>query len=205
MKSFIQSFLCALSLLAVAATADMVDKATGISFPTKLGDKSLFGVGVRKKGPIKIYSVGMYCSPEFQEAVASLGDAKKQAVLDSMCSSAAKSPTSFVLEMNFKVGAEKMASAIAESVAPRHSNKGDVEKFKDLIFKGVSDKGAATKGTKLQFDCSPDDGVAVTVDGKSQGSVASSGLAKAFCNVYLDNNCVSPALRDSCVESASSS
>lgn len=32
----------------------MVDKATGISFPKTSGGKVLFGVGVRKKGPIKV-------------------------------------------------------------------------------------------------------------------------------------------------------
>jgi hypothetical protein len=32
----------------------MIDKATGISFPKDCGGKGLFGVGVRKKGPIKV-------------------------------------------------------------------------------------------------------------------------------------------------------
>jgi hypothetical protein len=31
----------------------MVDKATGIDFSNKLNGLDLFGVGVRKKGPIK--------------------------------------------------------------------------------------------------------------------------------------------------------
>ena len=93
-----------------------------------------------------------------------------------------------------------MASAIADSVAPRHSgSKQDVDELKDLIFNGVEAKGAAVKGTTFQFDCSKS-GVAVAVDGKSQGSVSSSGLSSAFCDVYLDDKCVSPALRASCVE-----
>lgn len=103
-------------------------------------------------------------------------------------------------KMNFKVGAEKMASAIAESVAPRHSVSSDVDDLKGLIFSGVSEKGAAVKGTVLQFDCSPENGVGVSVDGKEQGSVASSGLAKAFCRVYLDDDCVSKPLRESILE-----
>lgn len=102
--------------------------------------------------------------------------------------------------MNFKVGAEKMASAIAESVAPRHSVASEVDDLKGLIFAGVSEKGAAIKGTVLQFDCCPENGVGVSVDGKDQGNVTSSGLAKAFCRVYLDDNCVSKPLRDSILE-----
>jgi hypothetical protein len=37
-----------------AAAAAIVDPATKISFDDKLGGLSLFGVGVRKKGPIKV-------------------------------------------------------------------------------------------------------------------------------------------------------
>lgn len=92
-----------------------------------------------------------------------------------------------------------MASAIAESVAPRYNSKKEVDELKDLIFEGVAKKGAAVKGTTFQFDCSSS-GVDVSVDGNEQGKVNSPGLAKAFCDVYLDNKCVSPALRDSILE-----
>eukprot|EP00956_Cyclotella_meneghiniana_P004775 scaffold5874_cov29-Cyclotella_meneghiniana.AAC.6 len=37
-----------------AAAAAMVDPATKISFDETVGGLSLFGVGVRKKGPIKV-------------------------------------------------------------------------------------------------------------------------------------------------------
>ena len=90
-----------------------------------------------------------------------------------------------------------MAAAIAESVLPRASNKKEVEKLKQLIRDGVASKGAATPGTVLRFDCS-DKGVKVSVDGLSIGTAL--GLQQAFCNVYLDDNCVSPALQNSCVE-----
>jgi hypothetical protein len=113
--------------------------------------------------------------------------------------------------MNFKVGAEKMASAIAESVAPRHSVSSEVDDLKGLIFSGVSVKGAAVKGTEIKFDCCPEKGeeedeeagvvgVSVSVDGKEQGNVPSTGLAKALCQVYLDDKCVSQQLRDSILE-----
>lgn len=89
-----------------------------------------------------------------------------------------------------------MSSAIAESVTPRHSVPSEVDELKGLIFSGVSEKGAAVKGTVLQFDCS-EEGVDVSVDGKAQGAVTSPSLAKAFCDVYLDEKCVSPPLRES--------
>jgi hypothetical protein len=97
-----------------------------------------------------------------------------------------------------------MASAIADSVAPRHSGgKSEVESLKSLIFNGVEAKGSATKGTTFGFDCS-DSGIAVSVDGKNQGHVDSGALAKAFCDVYLDDKCVSPPLRQNCVDNCCS-
>ena len=180
----------------------MEDKATGISFASSLKELSLFGVGVRKKGPIKVYSVGMYCSEAVRGSLSGLSRTadKGHQALSTLLAGAQESDTSFVLKMNFKVGAEKMAAAIAESVAPRHSSAAEVNTLKNLIFAGVSEKGAAVKGTVLQFDCSPENGLDVSVDGKEQGNVASPGLAKAFCKVYLDDKCVSPALKESILE-----
>uniref|UniRef100_A0A7S4N8E4 Chalcone isomerase domain-containing protein n=1 Tax=Odontella aurita TaxID=265563 RepID=A0A7S4N8E4_9STRA len=152
---------------------------------------------------MQVYSVGMYSSTEEEEEGAESAPASddKDAVMSAIQSKAKSGPTSFLLKMNFKVGAEKIASSLAESVAPRHSSAGEVEDLKKKIFDGVSatSKGAATKGTEFQFDCT-EEGISVTVDGKSQGTIPSAGLGKAFCDVYLDDNGVSPALKDSCVE-----
>jgi hypothetical protein len=190
-------------LLFQSSIASLTDKATGISFPSMLGQQPLFGVGVRRKGPIKVYSVGMYCSEALKDTLSQLSRTadKGKKALEALRACAGKSdPATFLLEMNFKVGAEKMASAIAESVAPRHSGSPqDVEKLKDKIFDGVSLKGAAVKGTKLQFDCNME-GVDVSVDGTSYGTVESPGLSCAFCDVYLDDKCVSPNLRESILE-----
>ena len=47
-------FVACMALVHVAVAGGMTDKATGISFPGKCGAETLFGVGVRKKGPIKV-------------------------------------------------------------------------------------------------------------------------------------------------------
>ena len=49
----------ALALLAAPALA-RVEPATKINFPESRNGQSLVGLGVRKKGPIKVYGVGMY-------------------------------------------------------------------------------------------------------------------------------------------------
>jgi Ca2+-transporting ATPase len=181
----------------------LVDPTTKIEFDDKLGDLSLLGVGVRKKGPIKVYSVGVYANADVVGAIASLPKSNKEGALSSLRESiktaSKKSTTTFLLKMSFKVGAEKMAAAIAESVDPRTSDKGAVEMLKQLILDGVAAKSAATPGTTLQFDCS-DEGVTLSVDGTKIGSAPR--LCQAFCDVFLDEDGVSPALRDSIVENS---
>jgi hypothetical protein len=195
-------------LLSVFATqlichGAMTDVATGIEFPPNLGSLSLFGVGVRRKGPIKVYSVGLYGSDSAKKSLASISrSANKSKVLSSLCTTIEnKLPATFLLEMNMKISGEKMASAIAESVAPRNigGNAKDIEDLKSFILSGAkSTGGSANKGTKFQFDCM-NDGLSVIVDGKKQGKVKSSTLSKAFCEVYLDDKGVSPSLKESCI------
>mmetsp|Transcript_11187 Transcript_11187/g.13508 ORF Transcript_11187/g.13508 Transcript_11187/m.13508 type:complete len:212 (-) Transcript_11187:745-1380(-) len=206
MSPFSRVTSLAVLLLAGLSQAAMTDPATNIAFSPKLRENDIFGVGVRKKGPIKVYSVGMYCSETLKSTMSSLSKTadKGKKALNALCAGAKdfaeEQSTSFLLQMNFKVGAEKMASAIADSVSPRHTgNPADVEDLKGLIFQGVSAKGAAVKGTTLQFDCSSS-GVDVAVDGAAQGNVNSTSLAEAFCDVYLDDDCVSPAMRQSVLD-----
>jgi Chalcone isomerase-like len=105
----------------------------------------------------------------------------------------------FDLQMSFKVSGEKMASAIAESVVPRFKGpKDEIDQLKSMISSGVGPDGA-TKGTQFRFECGPN-GIAVSVNGQATGSISSKPLAQAFCDVYLDDKCVSPALRTSILE-----
>jgi hypothetical protein len=196
----------------------MVDPATGISFPSHKNGLDIFGVGVRKKGPIKIYSVACYGNKTVKESLSSSVSRSKMnekdmytAFQNSILQQSPGSTTSFVLQMAMKVGAAKMASAIADSVSPRHKNgnPNDVEQLKDMIFRGVSNNNnngdgaaaaAATKGTTFQFDCHSHTGMDVSVNNQHIGTISSPTLSQAFCNVYCDNECVSPALRKSCIE-----
>ena len=140
----------------------------------------------------------MYSDVEAKSKISSILKLNKADAVSALRSSLkSASRTIFVLKMNFKVGAEKMASAIAESVEPRTTDKTSVETLKKIILDGVSSKGAAVPGTILLFDCSCN-GVKVSIDGKEIGIAP--GLCQAFCDVYLDDKTVSPALRDSCVK-----
>jgi hypothetical protein len=148
-----------------------------------------------------VYSVGLYGTSDLKDQLASCSrseDAGKKA-LQRLRDGTAASPSSFELQMSFKVGGDKMASAIAESVAPRHKgSSSDVEQLKSIIASGAGPDGA-TKGTKFTFDCT-DAGVSVSVNGQRKGEVESAMLARAFCDVYLDEKAVSPTLKASVLE-----
>jgi Chalcone isomerase-like len=139
-------------------------------------------------------------------AVGGGGGAAADADADSVDSAGSGSSAVFDLRMSFRVSGDKMASAIAESVAPRFaggsgSSKdggGEVERLKAMISSGVGAEGA-TKGTTFRFECGPS-GIEVSVNGRTTGSVPSPALARAFCDVYLDDKCVSPTLKASILE-----
>ena len=171
--------------------------ATGITFAPKLDEGMyLVGAGVRKKSIIKVYAVAMYSSPAVLNAVSpsTLGNAARS--FNSL------SPTtSFVLEMVYSVGAEKIAGAIGESVKPRYrGSMEDISALESLIIEGVNKIGGqATQGTVFRFDCS-EDGVGVSVNGIQQGIAKFDGLGSAFVDVFMDDNAVSPTLVDSCLD-----
>ncbi|KAK1740018.1 ADP/ATP carrier protein [Skeletonema marinoi] len=196
-----------------AAAASLTDPATKITFNDTIETNNkqqltLLGVGVRKKGPIKVYSVGVYATPERKELLSTCSKSTEALVTlrDSLSSTGNNDNVqmTFLLKMNFKVSAEKMASAIVDSVIPRTTSTSteteSVKTLQKLILDGVAAtaKGAATPGTELKFDCLSNGDVKVAVDGKEVG--IASGLGSAFANVFLDEEGVSPALRDSIVE-----
>eukprot|EP00577_Skeletonema_sp_RCC1716_P001680 CAMPEP_0113411076 /NCGR_PEP_ID=MMETSP0013_2-20120614/22049_1 /TAXON_ID=2843 ORGANISM="Skeletonema costatum, Strain 1716" /NCGR_SAMPLE_ID=MMETSP0013_2 /ASSEMBLY_ACC=CAM_ASM_000158 /LENGTH=1727 /DNA_ID=CAMNT_0000297359 /DNA_START=177 /DNA_END=5357 /DNA_ORIENTATION=+ /assembly_acc=CAM_ASM_000158 len=176
--------------------------ATGIKFASTL-DNGLYlvGAGVRKKSVIKVYAVAMYSTPNVLASAASSTTLRDAARTFDPTSSM----TTFVLEMVYSAGAEKIARAIAESVKPRYGGAAaDIGRLESLIVEGVNAIGGqATKGTTFRFDCSVE-GVAVSVNGAEQGMAAFNSLGSAFVDVFVDGNTVSPTLVDSCVSTWSS-
>ena len=185
------------------------DYATSVTFDPKLDDGLyLIGVGVRKKSIISVYAVSMYSSAAVIETLSRFPKGKQQRhdASEALHSTArtfgqATPSTTFVLEMTYSAGAEKIATAIGESVKPRYEGSStDVYALESLIVDGVNRKGGqASKGTIFRFDCSKD-GVSVTVDGTLQGTANYEGLGSAFVDVFMDSAAVSPTLVDSCLD-----
>ena len=103
--------------LASAAT----EPRTGIKFSDKLHKKPLSKLGVRTKGPFKVYAVGQYGNDLF------------------------------LLKMSMGVGAQKMSSALIDALKPRCKGCGsnDIAEFEALLLSGLPN--GASKGTQLLF------------------------------------------------------
>ena len=95
----------------------------------------------------------------------------------------------------------QIAGAFADSLGSRHGGPdSDIEGLRKLIGEGVNMFGGhATKGTTFRFDCSKE-GVAVTVNGLTQGTASAKGLGSALVDVFLDAGTVCPTLVEDCIK-----
>mmetsp|Transcript_20969 Transcript_20969/g.70909 ORF Transcript_20969/g.70909 Transcript_20969/m.70909 type:complete len:193 (-) Transcript_20969:324-902(-) len=144
-------------LACFAAVHASVEPRTGISFPDKHKGGSLSRLGVRTKGPIKVYAVGEYDSG------------------------------TFLLRMSYGVGAQKMASALADALKPRCKDAKQIEEFEACLLSGLPN--GAPKGTELEF-ATGGSKLSVSVNQKPLGAVGSKALCSAFAAIYTDRNAV---------------
>lgn len=96
-------------VLAAGAAADVTEGRTGIAFPEKRNGAALSKLGVRTKGPIKVYAVGEY------------------------------DDGSFLLKMSYGVSAAKMAGALGDALKPRCSDAASIDEFEACLLKGLPD------------------------------------------------------------------
>ena len=175
------------------------ERTTSITFAPKLNNLYLVGVGVRMKAASKIYAVAMYCPPSV------LIRASTPASLASTARSfntELNPKTTFVLEIVYSATADEIATAIAQSLKPRHrGSSSQLEELESLIINGIKESSSkfSTLGAELQFDCSSR-GLAVSVNGSPQGSIKSEEIGSAFVDIYMDSDTVSPTLVESCVK-----
>ena len=97
------------------------------------------------------------------------------------------------MQLTFKASGEKMSSALCKSLKSRY--KGDMSELSNKIVSGCG-SGGGGKGTTFQFSCNKDD-ISVSINGKDMGKVHGPGIGAGFCDIYLDDNGVSPSLKDS--------
>jgi len=141
----------------------VLEKSTGFDFPATSRVGKLRSLGVRKKGPIKVYGVGMY--ENFAK------------------------DKGFILKMAMGVGAGKMTNALVDAVKPRLPAKdvAALDDFKALLLKGLPN--GCSRNMCLLF-ATGSGKLSLFVDDAFVGAVASKPLATAFVGVYCDANAV---------------
>ena len=107
---------CALGAVSAAV---LKEPRTGIGFQEKRGGGTLGKLGVRTKGPIKVYAVGEYDN----------GD--------------------YVLKMSYGVSAAKMVSALGDALKPRCGDAKMIEKFEECLLAGLPDGSPACRDTHM--------------------------------------------------------
>lgn len=91
-----------------------MESKTGIAFPDNFPNGApLSALGVRYKGPIKVYAVGQYGSDDF------------------------------ILKMYYSVGAQKMTSALVDALKPRCEDVSAIESFGKLLLEGLPSGAAS--------------------------------------------------------------
>ena len=193
--------LLGLLLLGLFATSSArIETATKIQFQEKKHGQDLVGVGVRKKGPIKVYGVGMYVDPLASKFKLSKYKGQPELPTNAFLQNFGKT---LVLKMAFGVTKEKIATALVESIKPRMAGGAkDIDQFERILLDGCekfAKGGKACAGTEFAFSIRGAT-LGVAVNGHKAGSVSSQPLCSALLKCYFDNKCVSPGLKAQCNE-----
>ena len=152
--------LATVLLLVGLASSETVEPRTGIAFEDKIKRTPLTKLGLRSKGPIKVYAVGQY------------------------------GKNIFVLKMAYNVNAEKLSGALMEAIKPRCKTLGcsdRVEEFKEFVMSSLP--AGAKSGTTLVFNTGGNK-VTLSVNGKAASKIVGKPLAQAFAGIYTDSNAV---------------
>lgn len=203
--------MCRLLLIAALCglATGRVEPATKINFKDSQGGQSLVGVGVRKKGPIKVYGVGMYADKLGAKMALSKFSKYKDSPVSEVPAAFYQALTgsfgkTLVLKMSYGVSKEKMAGALASSIKPRMGGGGGqvLADFEQALLDGCeahAKGGRACAGTEFAFKVKGSS-LGVSVNGKQVKTLSSAPLCKALLNCYFDAKTVSPALKSTCAE-----
>lgn len=198
LKSIVATALVLVPGLAGAQT--VTEPSSKVAFPVQVAPamgapEALAGVGIRTKTmlKVKVYAFGIYVEPAAareklaafagKDATALARDPKFYDALLTL-----QVPMTLRLVMTRNVGGEDMADAFDGALRPR------VQKVaKELpggeealgTFRGMFSVDKLTKGTVLDFSCSPDGMLHSTVGGEGKPMLQSKALCWALFDVYL--------------------
>ena len=148
-----------------AATLYGVDVAES----TTLAEQELVlnGVGIRKKGPFKVYLGALYIGSKTKTATAILDDEGAKRVQLNMLRNLSKKKIVGAIVDGFKANTTDMASIQVR-----------VDEFIEYMDK-------VKKGDNIQFDYLPATGTNIVINGKNKGTIVGKDFFDALMKVWL--------------------
>ena len=160
-----------------AATLYGVD----VSDSTILAEQELVlnGVGIRKKGPFKVYLGALYLESKTKTAVAILQDEGAKRVQLNMLRNLSKKKIVGAIVDGFKANTPDMASVQVR-----------VDEFINYMDK-------VKKGDNIQFDYVPTVGTNIVINGTNKGTIVGKDFFDALMKVWLGDKPVDKKLKSS--------
>ena len=202
MRHSLKSIMAAALVLVpgLAGAQTVTEPSSKVAFPVELetaggGRQVLTGVGLRTKTflKVKVYAFGIYVDPAgAREKLAAFagkdaaGLARDEKFYGALL--ALEVPMSLRLVMTRNVGGEDMAEAFDGALRPRVRQVASREPGGEVAlgtFRGLFSLDKLTKGTVLDFTCTPDGTLSSSVGGEQKPAIQSKALCWALFDVYL--------------------
>lgn len=183
-----------------SGAAQIVESATGISFPLHMGSLTATGAGCRYKyGFAKVYAVALFVDAHAAKKTGASPDDTLAAVL------AGGIPSAVSIKLARSVGSRDLSDALSDAIAQRikaRAERDSADAGADLAALAALGTALTTTplgatlplGTEIIFTRKTG-GLEVFVNGKSTGVFSSPRLEWAFYDTYLGDAPVVPAAR----------
>ena len=127
----------------------------------------LNGVGIRKKGPFKVYLGGLYVPKKATTAAAIISDQGAKRV---------------ELHMLRNLSKKKMVGAIVDGFEANTENMASIQVRVDEFISYMTE---IKKGDTIQFDYLPKSGTNIVINGANKGTIVGKDFFDALMNVWV--------------------
>lgn len=169
MNKFLLGVISALLMATTAHAATMY--GVEIAEKSMLADQSLTlnGVGLRKKGPFKVYLAALYTGEKSTDAAKIL---------------AQTGPKRVELRMLRNIAKKKMVGAIVDGF---EDNTKNMESIQARVDEFITYMEEVKKGDNIQFDFLPASGTNIVINGNVKGSIVGKDFFDALMKVWIGN------------------
>ncbi len=137
----------------------------------------LNGVGIRKKGPFKVYLGALYVGTKAKTSDVILQDQGAKRVQ---------------LNILRNLSKKKIVGAIVDGF---RANTSDMASIQARVDEFINYMDKVKKGDNLQFDFVPEVGTSIIINGENKGTIVGKDFFDALMKVWLGDNPADPRLK----------